>query len=72
MIGMQRLAAAVIEHARLRRGQQPNDIGGNRAVMHVEMARIDVDRVIAVPEADPVLQARLRFSPLQPGEPMLL
>ena len=61
-IGMQRLAAAVVEHARLRRGQQPDDVGGDGAVMHVEMARIGVDRMIAVPEADPVLHGVSEFN----------
>ena len=52
-IGMQRFAATVIEHPRLRRGNQRRDLLCDEIVMNVAVARIDIDRMRAVPEREP-------------------
>ena len=52
-IGVQRLAAAVVEHGRARR-QVCADVLRDGAVVDVAMAGIDVDRVLGIPEGDPV------------------
>ena len=52
-IGVQRFAATVIEHARLRRGNQRRDLLRDEGIVHVAVARIDVDRMRAVPKLEP-------------------
>ena len=61
-VGVQGFAATVIEHARLRRGHQRGDFFRNQAVMHVLVARIDIDRMGSVPERKPVCR-HARHSP---------
>ena len=62
-VGVQRLAAAIIEHGGASRKVRA-DVLRNLAVMHVAMARIDVDRMFGIPEGDPVAH---RFVPTSPG-----
>ena len=52
-VGMERLAAAVVEHRRAGRHVGANVLR-NPTVMHVAMTRIDVDRMLGIPEGDPV------------------
>ena len=52
-IGVQRFAATVIEHARLRRGNQRRDLLRDEGIVNVAVARIDVDRMRAVPKLEP-------------------
>jgi hypothetical protein len=52
-IGVQRLPAAVVEHGRARR-QVRADVLRDGAIVDVAMAGIDVDRVLGIPEGDPV------------------
>ena len=52
-IGVQRFAATVIEHARLRRRNQRRDLLRDEGIVHVAVARIDVDRMRTVPEREP-------------------
>ena len=53
-VGMDRLAAAIVEHARARARHEGRDLVGDLAVVHVLVAGIDVDRMGAVPEGPPV------------------
>ena len=52
-VGGERLAAAIVEHRRAGR-QMRAHVLRDRAVVHVAMARIDVDRMLGIPEGDPV------------------
>ena len=52
-IGVQRFAATVIEHARLRRRNQRRDLLRDQGIVNVAVARVDVDRMGAVPEREP-------------------
>ena len=52
-IGVQRFAATVIEHARLRRRNQRRDLLRDKGIVNIAVARIDVDRMRAVPELKP-------------------
>src|ERR1700689_1256952 len=58
---MQRFAATVIEYTRLRRRHQRRDLLRDEGIVHVAMARIDVDRMRAVPEREPA-RAHARHS----------
>src|SRR5260370_11167620 len=53
-IGMQRLATAVIEDDGRRRWNVRGNVLGDRAVMHVAMPGADVERVLGIPEGDPI------------------
>ena len=54
LVGMRCLAAAKVEHTRLRARQIRHDRVGHIAIVHVLVAGIDIDRVRAVPEREPV------------------
>jgi hypothetical protein len=51
--GVQRLAAPIVEDARARAHVDENVLR-RAAIMYVAMARIDVDRMLGIPEGDPV------------------
>ena len=53
-IGVQRLARAVIEHARFAGGHQRGDRLRDQPVVHVLMAGIAVKEMPAVPEREPI------------------
>ena len=53
-VGVQCLAAAIVEYARLRRRHQRGDCFRDDAVMNVLVTRIDVDRMRTIPECKPV------------------
>ena len=53
-IGVQRLARAVIEHARLAGGDQRGDRLRDQPIVHVLMAGIGVKEMPAVPEREPI------------------
>ena len=59
---MQRFAAAVVEHGRAG-GQVRADVLRDRAVVHVAMAGIDVDRMLGIPEGDPIAHHFVPRSP---------
>src|SRR2546421_392924 len=59
---MQRFAAAVVEHGRGGR-QVRADVLRDRAVVHVAMAGIDVDRMLGIPEGDPIAHHFVPRSP---------
>src|SRR6185369_10358564 len=50
---MDRLAAAVIEHARLRARHEGGELRGDVAIVHVLVALAHIDRMGAVPEFAP-------------------
>src|SRR6185437_9207324 len=62
LVGVQCLSAAVIEHMRGWRRDECDDVIRDRAVMHVEVTRVDVDGMVGIPETDPVLHRALRYS----------
>src|SRR5437016_11845522 len=61
---MERLPAAIIEHGRAL-GHVGANILCDRAIVHVAMVLIDVERMFGIPEGDPVAHE------LSPGSPYL-
>ncbi len=53
-VGMQGLAASIIEHARVRRRHQRGDLFGDQPVMNVLVPGIDVNEMPAVKERKPI------------------
>ena len=50
---IERLAAAVVEHDRLRMRDVPRDIARDAVGMQLLVSIVDIDRMLGVPEIDP-------------------
>src|SRR5262249_60482690 len=59
---MQCFPATVVEHARAGR-QVRTDVLRDRVVVHVAVAGIDVDRMLGIPEGDPIAHYFVPRSP---------
>src|SRR5262245_8721973 len=64
-VGVERVPATVVEHRAAGRHEGANVLR-DRAVMYVAMASVDIDRMLGIPEGDPIAHRLVPCSP-NPG-----